>query len=187
MGYYVRVLSTSADCVSLSALQSSLEEDKLQATLSTEEGAFDDWAQLILRHDDGQEIALIERNPVEQESLGSDELAEFADEVAECKPANAATWLLDYFSRVRCVYALQVLGGTDHKNGWEIFGVVKNRIWSAAPSILQAAQPGVAVDCFAREIGHFLKSPCAAHSRQLNAKPLGALPSMLPQEDPNEM
>jgi len=151
MGYYVRVLSTSADCVSLSALQSSLEEDKLQATLSTEEGAFDDWAQLILRHDDGQEIALIERNLVEQESLGSDELAEFAEEVAECKPANAATWLLDYFSRVRCVYALQVLGGTDHKNGWEIFGVVKNRIWSAAPSILQADNEG-----FSNEDGYHI-------------------------------
>src|SRR4051794_13631106 len=35
------------------------------------------------------------------------------------------------------------------------------------------AQHGIAVDRFAREIGPFLKSSCAARSRQLNAKPLG--------------
>ena len=39
--------------------------------------------------------------------------------------------------------------------------------------IINAAQPGIAADRFAREIGAFLKSFCAARSRQLNAKPLG--------------
>jgi hypothetical protein len=142
MGYYVRVLSTSADCVSLSVLQSKLKEDKLRAKLSAEEGAPDDWTQLILRHADELEIALIERNLVEEGSLGSGELAEFVEEVAECKPANAAKWLVDYFSRVRCIYAFQVLSGTYHKNGWEILGAVKNGIWSAAPAILQADNEG---------------------------------------------
>jgi len=37
----------------------------------------------------------------------------------------------------------------------------------------RAAQHGIAVDRFAREIVRFLNSPCAARSRQLNAKPLG--------------
>jgi hypothetical protein len=142
MGHYVRVLSTSAGCVSLSALKSALEKNKLQATLSTEDAAVEEWSQLILSHADGQEIACIERNRVEEGSLGSDELAEFAEEVADCKPANAAKWLLDYFPRVRCIYALQVLSGTDHKNGWEIFGAIKNRIWSFAPAIIQADREG---------------------------------------------
>ena len=150
MGYYVRVLSTSADCVSLSALQSTLEKEKLRATLSADAGP-DDWEQLILRHADGREIALIERNLVEEGSLGSEELAEFADEVAECKPANAAQWLLEYFHRIRCIYALQVLSGTDHKNGWEILEAVKNRIWIAAPSIIQADHEG-----FSNEEGYHI-------------------------------
>src|SRR3954463_6044968 len=107
MAYYVRVLSTSPDCIPLSALQSSLEENKVRATISTEEGTSDNWTQLILSHDDGREIACIERNLIQDGSLGSDELAEFADEVAHSKPANAAKWLLEYFSRVRCIYALQ--------------------------------------------------------------------------------
>ena len=142
MGYYVRVLSTSSDCIPLSVLQSTLEKDKLRATLSTDDGASDDWTQLILSHADGREIASIERNLVQDGSLGSDELAEFADEMADRKPSNAAQWLLDYFPRVRCIYAFQVLSGTDHKNGWEILDAVKNRIWSCAPSILQADNEG---------------------------------------------
>ncbi|HET6670153.1 MAG TPA: hypothetical protein VFH15_07950 [Pyrinomonadaceae bacterium] len=150
MGYYLRVLSTSADCVSLSALQSTIAKNKLRATLSTDAGS-DDWTQLILRHADGKEIASIERNLVEAGSLGAEELAEFADEVAECKPANAARWLLDYFSRVRCIYAFQVLSGTDHKNGWEILDAVKNRIWTSAPSILQADNEG-----FSNEDGYHI-------------------------------
>src|SRR5262249_6241251 len=36
-----------------------------------------------------------------------------------------------------------------------------------------AAQHGIAVDRFAREIVPFLSSPCAARSRQLNASTLG--------------
>ena len=151
MGYYVRVLSTSSDCIPLSALQSALAKNKLRATLSADEGASNDWEQLVLSHDDGREIASIERNLVQDGSLGSDELAEFADEVADGKPANAAKWLLDYFPRVRCIYAFQVLSGTDHKNGWEILGAVKNRIWSFAPSILQADNEG-----FSNEDGYHI-------------------------------
>lgn len=142
MPYYIRVLSTSADCVSLSDLQAAIERDNLEAMLSAEEDPDEDWTQLILRHTDGREIALIERNLVEEGSLGSEELAEFADEVAECKPANAARWLLDYFFRVRCIYAFQVLSGTDYKNGWDILAAVKNHIWSTAPSIVQADNEG---------------------------------------------
>jgi hypothetical protein len=95
-----------------------------------------------LSHADGREIASIERNLVQHGSLGSEELAEFADEIPDCKPANAAKWLLEYFPRIRCIYAFQLLSGTEHKNGWEILGAVKNRIWSFAPSILQADSEG---------------------------------------------
>ncbi len=151
MGYYVRVLSTSADCVPLSALQATLANHKLRATLSADEGETDDWAQLILSHADGPEIASIERNLVENGSLASDELEEFAEEVAGGKPASAAKWLLDYLPRVRCIYAFQVLSGTEHKNGWEILGAVKNRIWSSAPSILQSDNEG-----FSNEDGYHI-------------------------------
>jgi len=41
-----------------------------------------------------------------------------------------------------------------------------------------AAQPGVAADRFAREIGPFLKLSSAARSRQLNAIPLDGTHSL---------
>ncbi|MDR3402446.1 MAG: hypothetical protein P4L99_08100 [Chthoniobacter sp.] len=135
----------------MSALQSILQRNKSKATLSAEEGAPDDWTQLILSHADGREIASLERNLVHDGSLGSDELAEFADEVTGCKPANAADWLLGYFPRVRCIYAFQVLSGTDYKDGWDILGAIKNGVWSFAPSILQADNEG-----FSNEDGYHI-------------------------------
>jgi hypothetical protein len=151
MPYYVRVLSTSSDCVPLSQMQSALESDQFQATLVVEAGTSNDWTQIILSHADGREISSIERNVVEDGSLGSVELGEFADEVRLCKPVSASNWLLNYFLRVRCIYAFQILSGIDHNDGWEIFGIVKSAIWSAAPSILQADDEG-----FSNEDGYHI-------------------------------
>ncbi|WP_395752199.1 hypothetical protein [Prosthecobacter sp.] len=151
MGYYIRVLSTSSACVPLAELASAIEENNLQARLTLAVGTNNDWEQLILSHDDGREIAAIERNLVESGSVASEELEEFADELADGRPASAAQWLLDYFKGVRSIYACQVLSGTEHKNGWEILGAVKNRIWSAAPSILQADREG-----FSNESGYHI-------------------------------
>jgi hypothetical protein len=151
MGYYIRVLSTSADCFPVRKLESALQKARVMATLAVQAGTPDDWTQVILSHADGREIASIERNPVRDGSLGSEELQEFTDEIADCKPATAVRWLLDYFPRVRCIYAFQLLSGTDYKNGWDILGGVKNRIWSFAPSILQADAEG-----FSNEDGYHI-------------------------------
>jgi hypothetical protein len=151
MGYYVRVLSTSTDCVPVSVLHSALEKDNLEATLSIQQGTSSDWIHLILSHSAGREIASIERNPVEEKSLGSEELAEFAEQVAECNPPNAAKWLVEYFSRIRCIYAFQILAGAYHENGWEILDNVRECIRLAAPSILQADNEG-----FTNEAGYHI-------------------------------
>jgi len=151
MGYYIRVLSTSSKCIPVSYLQSAIEKDKLRATISVEDGTSDDWTQLLLAHDDGTEIACIERNVVQEDSLGSDEIGEFVDEVEDCKPASAAKWLIEYFSRIQCIYSFQLLGGTDQSNGWNILGAIKNRIWSYAPSIIQADFEG-----FSNEKGYHI-------------------------------
>jgi hypothetical protein len=151
MAYYVRVLSTSADRIPLAALHSTLREKGLEATLSAEVGTTDDWEQLVLSHPDGVAIASIERDRVGEGSLGAEDLAELMDEVRESRPASAAAWLLDYLRGVRCIYAFQVLGGTEHSNGWEILDAVKDRIWSAAPGIIQADQEG-----FSNEEGYHI-------------------------------
>jgi hypothetical protein len=151
VGHYVRVLSTSTGCVPLTALRSALHAKKLHAALSAEGDAPDHWDRLVLSHRDGREIASIERNPVYPGSLGSEELTELADDVSGCLPTSAVRWLLDYFRRVRCIYALQVLSRVNHEGGWEIFGAVKDRIWAFAPSILQADNEG-----FSNEDGYHI-------------------------------
>ena len=151
MGYYVRVLSTSANCVSFSHLQSALENEKSAATLSIEVGEPEDWTHITLAHADGREIASIERNVVKEGSLATAELAEFAAEVVDFKPASAAQWLVEYFPRVKCIYAFQVLSGAYQENGWETLDVVRSCIWSAAPSILQADNEG-----FSNEDGYHI-------------------------------
>ena len=52
---------------------------------------------------------------------------------------------------MKCIYAFQVLSGTYQTNGWEILGVVKDCIWSAAPSIVQADNEG-----FSNEDGYHI-------------------------------
>jgi hypothetical protein len=151
VGHYVRVLSISAECVPLATLRSALNANTLLATLSVEGDAPDRWNQLALSHRNGREIASFERNPVHPGSLGFEELTEFVDEVAGCLPTSAARWLLDYFSRIRCIYVLQVLSGVDHEGGWKILGAVKDRIWAFAPSILQADNEG-----FSNEDGYHI-------------------------------
>lgn len=142
MPYRVRVLTTSADRIPLGELQSAIDAEKLSATIEVEAGTPDQWEQLVLKHVDSTEIAVIERNVVEDGSLGAEELEEFSDEIADCKPESAVRWLLNYFPHVRCIYAFHLLSGKDHKNGWDILAAVQNRIHSFAPSILQADLEG---------------------------------------------
>lgn len=151
MAYRIRVLSTSPNCIPLDALKSAVAENEFKASIDIVEGEPDRWLQIILRHADGPEIALIERDLVEAGSVGADELDEFADEISTCKPENAIKWLIDYFQGVRCIYSFQLLQGTEHKNGWEILGAIKDAVWSFAPSIIQADGEG-----FSNEQGYHI-------------------------------
>src|SRR5438552_3016369 len=123
MGYYIRVLGTKDPDIPVSTLRESLKT--LDVDLDVEDGVDDRFSELLLRHKDGIEIAAIERNPVADGKLGKDEMQEFADDVAAYKPQTAARWLRDYFKRVKVIYAFQLLGGTDHKRGWQAVGELK--------------------------------------------------------------
>jgi hypothetical protein len=151
MGYYVRILSTSSECISLSAIRAALAAKRPDAIIEAEDGTDTDWKQCVLKHKDGSEIASLERNPVSDGSLGREELQEFGDEVKTCQPTNAAEWLLQYFEKVKCIYAFQLLSGTEQKNGWEILAAVKSVIWKFAPSIFQADAEG-----FSNEQGYHI-------------------------------
>jgi len=110
MAYYIRVLGTQLDRPPLEQLREVASPALVESTT--------DQSELVLKHASGQEIAIIERNET-AEGLGADELAEFVEEVAEAAPTGAAVWLKNYLSKVKVIYAFQLLQGTDVEGGWE--------------------------------------------------------------------
>ena len=142
MGYYIRVLAEKADSLPLSQLEAALRQEVRSVRLQLESGTPERWEQLVLAHDDGAEISLIERNPVLKGELGAEELQEFIDEVALEKPASAARWLQKYLPRVKVIYAFQILGGTEKDPGWAAVRAAYNCLWNGLGGIIQADGEG---------------------------------------------
>jgi hypothetical protein len=142
VGYYIGILSPSERVPSVAQMRTALTKENLAGTLTVETGADKDWTQVILAHQDGPEIADIERNAASSNDLVSEEIDEFLEEIADCKPASAAAWLAEYLPTVKTIYAFQLLRGIDVKNGWDILGKVKESILTQVGGILQADGEG---------------------------------------------
>ncbi|WP_093221847.1 MULTISPECIES: hypothetical protein [unclassified Variovorax] len=138
MPYYIRVLSTTERTLPASDVARSLKS----STLTVEAGTDDQWDELLLVHKTGREIAVIERNPVSDGSMAAEELEEFIDELQDAEPATGAKWLRDYLPKVKTIYAIQVLSGTDEAEGWSELGSVKTALWNKLGGILQADGEG---------------------------------------------
>ena len=137
MPYYIRVLGRNLDNIPLEELRQVSQP----AVLHSEKDG-DAWEQLILAHKSGQEIAIIEKNPVLEGLLGAEELQEFTDEIPDYKPESAATWLQEYLPSVKVIYAFQLLSGTDVEDGWTPLHRLHNAVWEHAGGILQSDGEG---------------------------------------------
>lgn len=138
MGHYIRVLAKTLSNIPFDLLR----EVAKPAVLKISEGNGDAWEQLTLLHSSGQEIALVEKNPVVDGQLGSDELREFIDEVKHYKPETSAAWLQQYLPSVKVIYAFQLLSGTDVDDGWTPLHRLYNAVWKHTGGILQADGEG---------------------------------------------
>ena len=145
MGYYIRVLSRSAEAAAASIFEKSLSADGRRATIS---GDIDssEWQQLVVAHTNGNEVCLIERFPVATTEIGHDEIDGFLEEIDGCLPKSGAEWLTSYLPTIETVYLLQILPGADEAGGWDIVGSVKNALWSFAGGIIQADFEGFTND-----------------------------------------
>jgi hypothetical protein len=142
MGYYTRVLTTEENCMPVSEIEKALAEGHLSSRIEVEDGSETDWERIVLMHEDGTEIAVVERNPVAEGSLGAEELEEFREELHDAKPLSGAEWLQTFFPRIKCIYAFQHLSGTEKEKGFEILEAARNALWAAAPAIIQADNEG---------------------------------------------
>ena len=138
MGYYIRVLGKNSAHIPLQELRASA----LPALIEVDEDSSDTWDQAVLKHASGQEIAVIEKNPVMQGQLGADEIQEFLEEISLHRPESAVAWLQAYLPTVKVIYAFQLLNGTDVNDGWASLHRVYNAVWNVAGGILQADGEG---------------------------------------------
>jgi hypothetical protein len=142
MGYSTRVLSKDEEFPSFDELAQFVRAEHPQFKLTLEEGTEDDWESLLLSGNDDVEVAVIERNPVFDDSLGQDEIAEFIEEMRDCKPKSGVEWLRDFLKYVKTIYAFQHLQGADTEEGSNALHALRAKIWQRGDSIIQADGEG---------------------------------------------
>ena len=139
MANHIRVLAESDQKPLLSELRKVLGD---AFDVAVEEGDEESWSQLVLKHKDGLEIALIERDPVSPGELGKQEIDELTSEIESARPARNAEWLRHYFSHVKVVYSMQPLSGTQVNDGMSAVLRAQAYFWKKFGGILQADNEG---------------------------------------------
>ena len=142
MSYYTRVLSKDEEFPSVEELAQVLAADHPEFKLTVEDSGEEEWETLLLSTSDGVEVAVLERNPVYDGSVGQDEIAEFLEETRDCKPESGVAWLAEFLADVRTVYAFQHLQGADIEDGGAALHALRAAIWERGDAIIQADNEG---------------------------------------------
>jgi hypothetical protein len=142
MGYFTRVLSRDEEFPPLDELAQFIQAEQPQFKLTLESGTAEEWESLLLSGIDEVEVAVIERNPVFDGSVGQDEIADFVEEIQDCKPNSGVQWLEDYLASVKTVYAFQHLQGSETVDGSNALHALRSKLWERGDAILQADNEG---------------------------------------------
>lgn len=142
MGYYTRVLSKYEEFPSFEELAQVVQGDHPSFKLSIEEGTEDEWDSLLLSGDGEIEVAVLERLPVSEGSLGQDEIAEFIEDTADSKPESGVAWLHEFLAETKTVYAFQHLVGSETEGGLAALHALRTFLWQRGDSIIQADMEG---------------------------------------------
>ena len=142
MGYYTRVLSKQEEFPSFDELAQLIRDAHPGFKLTTESGEDEEWETLLLSGNDEVEVAVLERNPVYDGSRGQDEIADFLEEIQDCKPESGVAWLAEYLSEVKTIYAFQHLQGADTEDGGNALHALRAALWERGDAIIQADGEG---------------------------------------------
>src|SRR6202167_6120145 len=110
--------------------------------LTIEEGSEEEWETLLLVGTDEIEVALLERYPVYDGSVGQDEISDLIEDLWDVKPESGVEWLKNYLAGVKTVYALQHLQGAETEDGGNALHGLRSRLWERGDAILQADNEG---------------------------------------------
>ncbi len=142
MAYYTRVLSKDEEFPAYDELARMIRADHPEFRLTIEEGSEEEWEVLLLAGVDEVEVALIERNPVSDGSMGQDEIADFLEDLQDCKPNSGVQWLEDYLTEVKTIYAFQHLQGSETIEGGNALHALRTALWERGDAIIQADAEG---------------------------------------------
>jgi hypothetical protein len=142
VAYYTRVLSRDAEFPSFEELAQLIRTGHPEYRLTIEEGDEDGWNTLLLSGDDEVEVALIERNPVEDGSIGQDAIADFIEDMHDCRPKSGVQWLENYLASVKTIYAFQHLQGSETEEGSNALHALRSALWERGDAIIQADGEG---------------------------------------------
>jgi hypothetical protein len=142
VGYYTRVFSKDETPPQFDELAEFIRAEHPNYKLTIEDGTEEEWESILLSGSDEVEVALIERNPVADGSLAQDEIAEFIDDIEDCKPESGVAWLKEYLASVKTIYAFQHLQGADTEEGGNVLHALRSAIWERGNAIIQADLEG---------------------------------------------
>ena len=142
MGYYTRVLSKDPEFPSFDELADFVRANHPQFKLTIEAADEEEWESLLLSGKDEVEVAVLERNPVFEGSLGYDEVAEFIEDTQECRPETGVRWLHEFLADVKTVYAFQHLQGAETEEGGNVLHALRAHLWERGDAIIQADSEG---------------------------------------------
>jgi hypothetical protein len=140
--YYTRVLSKDAEFPPFEELAQLISAEHPEFKLDLESGDEEEWETLLLAGTDGVEVALIERLPVAEGSLGEDEIADFLEDTQDCQPETGVAWLAEFLGEVRTIYAFQHLQGAETVEGGNALHALRSALWERGDAIIQADGEG---------------------------------------------
>jgi hypothetical protein len=89
MAYFTRVLTKLDTVPELDDLEELLLSEHPGCRLETEDTDEEgEWSSLLLSTVDGIEVAVLERNPVEDGSVGQDDIADLIEEMRDARPGK---------------------------------------------------------------------------------------------------
>jgi hypothetical protein len=142
VAYYSRVLSKDEEFPAFEELAELLRAGHPDYRLTVESGEDDEWESLLLASSDEVEVAVIERNPVFDGSTGQDEIADFLEDIQDCRPESGAEWLTEFLEEVKTVYAFQHLQGAEMVDGGNALHALRSALWERGDAIIQADNEG---------------------------------------------
>jgi hypothetical protein len=142
LSYYTRVLSKDDVFPAFEELAQLIRDEHPEFRLTVEEGSEEEWDVLLLSGLDEVEVALLERNPVSDGSVGQDEIADFLEDLEDCKPKSGVQWLENFLADVKTVYAFQHLQGAEMVDGGNALHALRSALWERGDAIIQADGEG---------------------------------------------